>query len=235
MVATFVSSSSMLAKACPTRTMARGSPIWARICLMGGDEEWIFMDSSIHLTVRKLQGKKGIMDTQQVLSFEGWASRLSSLVSRTRSWAGLVHGHDAAFSLFLPEGSEAGQSQYLGLPSLQKCVCEMFGEIWFGIRFEILRFPIGKIWWNFGGELFYLSGKHEKIRGKFRSKFWRKFGEKFGNFISHFATFFGKLVKQKGGANNIRRLFVTMVHETNTQINRRGIIHVIVVVTWQEK
>ena len=25
----------------------------------------------------------------------------------------------------------------LGLPSLQKCVCEILGEIWFGVRFEI--------------------------------------------------------------------------------------------------
>ena len=31
----------------------------------------------------------------------------------------------------------SARTRTLGLPSLQKCVCEIFGEIWFGIRFEI--------------------------------------------------------------------------------------------------
>ena len=38
-----------------------------------------------------------------------------------------------------------------------------------------LKFLMGKIWWNLGGGLFYLPGKHDKIRGEFRGKFRRKF------------------------------------------------------------
>ena len=65
-----------------------------------------------------------------------------------------------------------------------------------------LKSPMGKIWWNFGGGLFYLQGKHGKFRREFRGKFRSKFRRKFQEFRFNFATFFGNFVQQKGGANN---------------------------------
>ena len=55
---------------------------------------------------------------------------------------------------------------FLGLPSLQKCVCDILGEIWFGVRFEILKSPMGKIWWNLGGGLVYLPRHAWEIAGR---------------------------------------------------------------------
>ena len=45
--------------------------------------------------------------------------------------------------------SQGNAGVLLGPPSLQKCVCEIFGEIWFGIRFEIWNFR-----WERSGEIF---------------------------------------------------------------------------------
>ena len=118
-------------------------------------------------------------------------------------------------SIFLEINSDVSFFPYkiLGLPSLQKCVCEIFGEIWFGIRFEIRNFRWEKSGDNLGevpGGLFYLPGKHEKNRGEFRGKFGENFGENFGNFVSNFATFFGNFVQQKGGANKIEVFLLTV-------------------------
>ena len=84
----------------------------------------------------------------------------------------------------------------LGLPSLQKCVCEIFGEIWAGIRFEIwnLRWEkSGEIW----GEDFSACQGSTKILGAI---FGANFEENFGNFVSNFTAFLGNFVQQKGGA-----------------------------------
>ena len=63
----------------------------------------------------------------------------------------------------------------LGLPSLQKCVCEIFGEIWFGIHFEIwnLRWKkSGEIW---GEDFSTCQESTGELRGEFRGKFRSKF------------------------------------------------------------
>ena len=60
-----------------------------------------------------------------------------------------------------------------------------------------LKSPMGKIWRNLGGGLFYLTGKHEQFRGEFRSKFRRKFRK----LRFKFRDVFGNFVQQKGGAN----------------------------------
>ena len=89
----------------------------------------------------------------------------------------------------------------LGLPSLQKCVCEIFGEIWFGIRFEIWN-----VRWEKSGEILGddFSSRQESTKNfgaNFGANFGEYFGENFGNFVSNFATVFGSFVQQKGGAN----------------------------------
>ena len=66
-----------------------------------------------------------------------------------------------------------------------------------------LKSPMGKIWWNLGGGLFYLPGKHENFGANFRANFGANFGENFGDFVSSFATFFGNFVQQKSGAKKI--------------------------------
>ena len=63
-----------------------------------------------------------------------------------------------------------------------------------------LKVPMGKIWWNFGGGLFYLPGKHETFRGEFRGKFRSRFRRKFRKLRSNFTTLFGNFVQKKGGA-----------------------------------
>ena len=89
----------------------------------------------------------------------------------------------------------------LGLPSLQKCLWNFWWNlIWNSIW--NLKFPMGQIWWNFWGGLFYLPGKHETIRGEFRTKFRTKL-------VSNFATFFGNFVQQKGGASNPLKILFT--------------------------
>ena len=72
--------------------------------------------------------------------------------------------------------------------------------------FWSLKFPMGKIWWNFGGELFYLPAKHKKIGANFGTNFGANFGENYGNFVSKFTTFFGNFIQQKGGAKTFWRL-----------------------------
>ena len=84
----------------------------------------------------------------------------------------------------------------LGLPSLQKCVCEIFGEIWFEIRFEISSLgweKSGEIW----GEDFSTC---QESTTNFGANFGANLGDNFGNFVSNFASFFGNFVQQKGGA-----------------------------------
>ena len=67
----------------------------------------------------------------------------------------------------------------LGLPSLQKCVCEIFGEIWFGIWFEIWNFRWEKSGEIFGEDFSTCQESTEKIRGEFRGKFRSKIRSKF--------------------------------------------------------
>ena len=88
----------------------------------------------------------------------------------------------------------------LGLPSLQKCVCEIFGEIWFGIRFEIWNFRWEKSGEIFGEDFSTCQESMKNLGGNFGANFGANFGENFGNFVSNFAAFFGNFVQQKGGA-----------------------------------
>ena len=72
-------------------------------------------------------------------------------------------------------------------------------NVWWNLIWNLiwdLKFPMGKIWWNFGGGLFYLPGKHETFRVEFRGKFRRKFRK----LRFKFRDFFGNFVQQKGGA-----------------------------------
>ena len=86
-----------------------------------------------------------------------------------------------------------------GLPSLQKCFCENFGEIWLGIRFEIWNFRWEKSGEMFGGGLFSTCQEStKKLGANFGANFGATFGENFGNFASNFATFFGKLRSAEG-------------------------------------
>ena len=61
-----------------------------------------------------------------------------------------------------------------------------------------LKFPMGKIWWNFWGGLFYLPGKHEKFRSEFRGKFRSKFRRKFRKLRFKFRDFLRKLRSAEG-------------------------------------
>ena len=81
-------------------------------------------------------------------------------------------------------GREDGSGcKVLGLPSLQKGVCEIFGEIWFGVRFEILNLHgenPGEIW----GEDFSTCQESPGDFGEnFGANFGANFGENFGNFV----------------------------------------------------
>ena len=86
---------------------------------------------------------------------------------------------------------------FSGLPSLQKCVCEIFGDIWFEIRVEIWNLRWEKSGESWGEDL----STCQESTGKFREIFGANFGENLGNFVSNFATFFGNFAQQKGGCN----------------------------------
>ena len=77
----------------------------------------------------------------------------------------------------------SGTEKRLGLPSLQKCVCDNFGEIWFGIWFEIWN-----LWWKKSGEIFgedfSTCQESTNIFGEnFRAKFGANSGDNFGHFV----------------------------------------------------
>ena len=102
---------------------------------------------------------------------------------------------------------------------MQKCVVNFLVKFW--LKIEDL---VGKIWWNFGGRLFYLPGKHLKFRDEFRGKFRRKFRK----LRSKFRVFFWKLcsaesiVKQRGrerrGPQKSSRNFVSETGRFRVQI-----------------
>ena len=64
-----------------------------------------------------------------------------------------------------------------------------------------------KISETLGGGLFYLPGKHEKIRGEFRGKFRSKFCRKFRKLRFKFRDFFRKLRSAEIGNENWTRTF----------------------------
>ena len=104
----------------------------------------------------------------------------------------LIMGEEWAGSAKLGLALKVLQNLWLGLPSLQKCVCEICGEIWFGIRFETwnLRWEkSGEIW----GEDFSTC---QESTGNFVANFGANFGENFGNFVSNFAAFHLPVVKR---------------------------------------
>ena len=98
------------------------------------------------------------------------------------------YNQNTQFFLRWPGDSQQFVGIKLGLPSLQKCVCEIFGEIWFGIRFEIWIFRWEKSGEILGGGLFLPARKARKI-----------FGANFGaNLVSNFATFIRELRSAEG-------------------------------------
>ena len=89
--------------------------------------------------------------------------------------------------------SEAGAQNFRAAKPAEVCLWNFGWNLIWNSTWD-LKFPMGKICWNFGGGLFYLPGKHEKFRGEFRSKFRRNFRK----LRFKFRDFFRKLRSAEG-------------------------------------
>ena len=84
----------------------------------------------------------------------------------------------------------------------------------FDLKFEIsdVKYLV-----KFGGK----TGKHQKFRANYIGA---NFGKIFGNFVSNFTSFFGNLVQQKGGVDDLTllkiRVFIFCKYNTRTSRGR---------------
>ena len=82
----------------------------------------------------------------------------------------------------------------------------MFGEIWFGSRFEIWNLRWEKSDEILGQDFSTCRESTKNFAANLGADFGANFGENLGNFVSNSRFFFGNFVQQKGGANKMAEL-----------------------------